>query len=80
MRPASDAAMRNVDKEAMFTARRDVSPLLGVEKGTSLARAQEVGCVPHPTLARQNLTSQLFLPGVDYCHDFAIMFATRRML
>ena len=49
MRPASDAATRKVDKEAMFTARRDVSSLLGGVKGTSLARAQEVGCVPHPT-------------------------------
>ena len=59
MRPASDTATRKVDKEAMFTARRDVSPLLGGVKATPLARAQEVGCVPHPTLARQNLTSQL---------------------
>ncbi len=49
MRPASDTATRKVDKEAMFTARRDVSPLLGGVKGTPLTRAQEVGCVPHPT-------------------------------
>ena len=49
MRPASDAATRKVDKEAMFTARRDVSPLLGGVKATPLTRAQEVGCVPHPT-------------------------------
>ena len=62
MRPASDAATRKADKEAILygeTGRLAApwgsvvgpSPLRGGEpvKGTPLTRAQEVGCVPHPT-------------------------------